>query len=573
MKSKTLKRTLNIHFLLIILFAFTVASVFIIAFNFNNNLQNEEQAMNESLTQAQSNIQTRMTMVDDYLTSIISNPVIQTNLTNNPITQAEINANIDGLNNVLFSTDIFKKSLDSVQLFASDTNNIYSPFSNNYSNAIFSFYGMEDYAWFQNTKDLNGRTYWSIDDSQPNKYSVCASRLIPDCTNLSKVLGILRANISLEKYMEPLNNLSFGDKSYACLSVSKSFYESSNKISDSLKLNDLKDNTSDYLKVGLPIASTDWHIIALISNKKLQQGAITNLILIFLIFLVTAGIASLLCIRFSKTVSRPIEILCRQMSGIDKATLSGESVCSEIQQLFQIYNRMLDEMAMLTTVKEEITKKLKQAELSALQAQINPHFIYNTLESVNSLIFTNQNSAALHVVSSLGVFLRNSLCINENYILLEKEIEQVISYFDIQQLRYSNRIKLELQLPSPIPKYRIIKFILQPLVENCIIHGFAGIDYTGVIRIHVYEDTKWCFLEVEDNGIGSDVGYLNSIVENRYMRKNVTDKFYSIQNIQQRIQNGFGDQSRLYYEENETGAVTARIQIDKSFLKKEEEDV
>ena len=204
--------------------------------------------------------------------------------------------------------------------------------------------------------------------------------------------------------------------------------------------------------------------------------------------------------------------------------------------------------------------------MAALQSQMNPHFIYNTLESISALIATKDSLHAGEMITGLGNFLRSSLNNGNNYISLEKEVEQVCSYFQIQKLRYANRIELKLSLPSPLPDYRIIKLILQPLVENCILHGFKEMEEIGLITLSIWESESVLFLSVADNGLGSDIEMLNYLVRRRTLYKEDNPNFYCIQNVYQRLCNCYGGQADLIYKENADGGVTATISIAKNAL-------
>ncbi|WP_333813394.1 sensor histidine kinase, partial [Muricomes intestini] len=181
-------------------------------------------------------------------------------------------------------------------------------------------------------------------------------------------------------------------------------------------------------------------------------------------------------------------------------------------------------------------------------------------------IALEKNEHAVMMISGLDKFLRSSLNNGNNFITLEKEIEQVSSYIQIQKLRYSDRVEMYLDIPSPLPDYKIIKLILQPLVENSIMHGFKDLNATGRITITVKETGQCLYLLVADNGWGSDIEMLNYLVRCGTLYKEDNVNFYCIQNVYLRLQNCYGDHADLTYEENADGGVTAVIRIDKEVL-------
>lgn len=567
MREQALKDLLRNRFLFIILFAIILISIFSTVLNFKLSIENEKRSMNESLRQAQINVETHMTMVEDYLSLAVSNPVIQKNLTRKHESKKEILECINSSNEILMSIDLFKKSLSSLNLFVfSDDYPLYST-QTNYSNTLFSAKQLETNIWFINTLKQKGKTYWYIDDKNTDEITINAARIVPDCNNPAKILGIIRATIPLKKYIEHLNLISFGNTGYTFLVVGQDVYYNEDKTSIESIKEKMNKILNSYLEVVLPIKSTDWNIMGIIPYQILYQNALQNLLLIFIVFLITSIIASLLFVNFSNKISYPISSLCQQMNKMKKTRLSWtKSTCVEIQQLYGTYNCMLDDMESLMLAREDAFKKLKEAELSFLQAQMNPHFLYNTLESLNSLIALRDNNRATIMVNNLGSFLRNVLSSDDNFILLKKEIQQVEAYFKIQQIRHSDKIKLNLKIPDPIPDYKIIKLILQPLVENSLIHGFPDIDYIGVITIDIFEDEQWLYLQVADNGLGTDIDLLNHLLCQEEIENKTESNFYCIQNIQRRLRACYGQNSSFSYEENEAGGVTAKIQIPKPHI-------
>lgn len=443
MKAQTLKQLLKKRYLFIILFAITLMYLFSTILNLITAMKNEKQNMNESLNQAQINVHTHMNMVEDYLSLTIANPQIQQHLSHIPKGEKETIDYINSFNETLMSVDLFKKSISTLDLFVFDPNNIYPFYSNStkYSNAIFSTEFVSTNIWFINTLRKKGETYWFI-ENQNNKITVNASRTVIDCSNPSRIFGVIKASIPIEKFIDHLNSLSFGEKGLAFLITEGHAYFHETEISKSSMDDKIHEQFNKHLKVSLPIKNTNWSIMGVASYEILYQNALNNLYLIFIVFLITSLIATYLFVNFSNKISFPISNLCFKMNKMEKTSLfQTTSFCVEIDQLYHSYNHMLDDMNSLMLAREDALKKLKEAELSLLQAQMNPHFLYNTLESLNALISIGENQKATTMVNSLGIFLRNTL--NDNDLIpLEKEIEHVVSYFKIQQIRYSNRIEL-----------------------------------------------------------------------------------------------------------------------------------
>jgi len=148
-------------------------------------------------------------------------------------------------------------------------------------------------------------------------------------------------------------------------------------------------------------------------------------------------------------------------------------------------------------------EKLKtRAELSALQAKINPHFLYNSLNSIASLVHENPDKAETMTVLLSKLFRYTTGRTDDEYFgTIEDELEMVDTYLQIEQVRFGDRLNFTVQVDDPVLKNLTIpKFLLQPIVENAIKHGISKLPEEGKIRVHIYEEGKWLYLCVQDNG-------------------------------------------------------------------------
>ncbi|CAK4823937.1 unnamed protein product [Aphanomyces euteiches] len=155
---------------------------------------------------------------------------------------------------------------------------------------------------------------------------------------------------------------------------------------------------------------------------------------------------------------------------------------------------------LLEEVKLEQTRKNK-AEMMLLQAQIKPHFLFNTLESINILAVRNEGAKVSQMVHRLGSILRIGFHGKEE-ITLRQEFEHLRSYLEIQKYRFEDLFDYQIEAAEEVMECGILKLTLQPLVENCIQHGFEGIEYRGLILINVYMEGERLLIQIQDNGIG-----------------------------------------------------------------------
>ncbi|MDQ0886621.1 two-component system sensor histidine kinase YesM [Paenibacillus sp. V4I9] len=244
-----------------------------------------------------------------------------------------------------------------------------------------------------------------------------------------------------------------------------------------------------------------------------------RLLLIIVLILILSIIISFIIASF---LLKPVEMLKRTMRIVGEGDFSrvmSYSGNNEIGEIIRSHNdmvlrlngvihenmKMMEENANNKLRENELLSLKTQAELKMLQAQINPHFLYNTLEAINMRSMKNGNSEISLIVSSLAEMFRYSVSNGGGKVPLVMELSHVQNYMSIQQIRFGDQFKYELEVPEHLNHLAVVKFILQPIVENCLKHGLSGIEEGGIIRIKVLEKDELMFIEVSDNGIGMDM--------------------------------------------------------------------
>ncbi|MBS4207544.1 sensor histidine kinase [Bacillus sp. FJAT-50079] len=226
---------------------------------------------------------------------------------------------------------------------------------------------------------------------------------------------------------------------------------------------------------------------------------------LLLLFVVLLGILISFILGFilSKPLVSSIHRLQRAMADVQKGHLSKRvknHYHDEIGQLSEGFNHMVDEIERLVIEVYETSLREKDAEIRALQSQMNPHFLYNTLESINMLAITRGNLDVSDMVSSLGKLLRYTIDQSTKIVTLEEELSFIRSYIMIQQMRMGDSLQFEEEIDPHLLRVSIPKMILQPLVENAIIHGLSG--QGGKIYLRVKEREGEMHILISDNGKG-----------------------------------------------------------------------
>lgn len=336
---------------------------------------------------------------------------------------------------------------------------------------------------------------------------------------------------------------------------------------------DIEYNGESYLMCKGTVGINDWQIYILKSKTELLDS-IRNLLRLILGLTAAMIVVSLLVVAFlSRQLTSSLQRLAVQMNRMRNGEMEARYYYpykDEVGSLAKTFNYMADEIEKSMKKQEEYIEVLKEerdfveqaqkqkrkAELRALQAQINPHFLYNTLNTITWLASDKGVDEIRILSNSLGRFFRISLSKGAEVISIWDEIEHVKSYLTIQGIRYSEMMQYEIEVPEELWRCTILKLVLQPLVENSIYHGVKEKNKPCMIRIRARQ-IEGAHLEpciqfvVEDNGIGMTKEKLESI--NRGMAEGSTDnrEGYGIFNVNERIKLYYGTEYGLFYESRE----------------------
>ncbi len=235
----------------------------------------------------------------------------------------------------------------------------------------------------------------------------------------------------------------------------------------------------------------------------------------------------------------------------------------EVRLMAQNVVRTLLTNQQLAAEMEKQMELLNQAQATALQGQINPHFLYNTLESIRWLVVANAGgeSKASGMISSLAKLLRLSLESDDKVVTIRKELEHARLYLDVMLVRYADKVSVEWEIDESVMDYMITKIVLQPLIENAIYHGMKHLDADGILRIRVAREANTIMLSVEDNGPGMGPDAMRRM--NAKLRESVELPRGSIglQNVNQRIKMTMGDEFGIELGSNGTQGFCVSLRV------------
>ena len=233
----------------------------------------------------------------------------------------------------------------------------------------------------------------------------------------------------------------------------------------------------------------------------------------------------------------------------------------EVAELAVSFNKMAGNMQSLIDKVKEDERKMRKADLRLLQEQIQPHFLYNTLDTIVWLIESNEPDEAVTMVVTLSDFFSEILSKGKEFISIKEEEKHISSYLQIQEMRYRDILEYDIQLDQVIYKYQILKLTLQPVVENALYHGIKYKRAKGCIHIHGEKEGDIIRLTVRDDGVGMDEEELAQLRQQIEKPCQETEKGFGLANVNERIHMYFGYEYGMKIESEKGKGTTVEIVI------------
>ena len=306
-----------------------------------------------------------------------------------------------------------------------------------------------------------------------------------------------------------------------------------------------------------------WKYVNIIPKREIMKQADTFRIF-FIIIIAMLFIFFFICTYLvRKSVVYPIKKLIVAMDHVDHIGKIGEPLAiqqeDEIGCLYHTYNRMNQRIDSLISQLTEAMLQDKEKEIKLMHSQLNPHFIYNTLESISWVAYENDVSEISEVVISLSEILKYSIKHSDEYVTFDDEIRMLKNYIYIQKFRFEDKFSVNYEIEEELLKYKTIKFTFQPFVENALVHGFRNIRNQGLITIRLYSHEDDIYAEIEDNGCGMDVLTMSKIDE-------IKTSGIGIHNVNRSLQLRFGNQYNIDISSDWGKGTLIRLRIPKMIL-------
>lgn len=380
----------------------------------------------------------------------------------------------------------------------------------------------------------------------------------------SKCIGVILIDMNLNIIKQTIDKVTLGKTGFLYITDGKGeiVYAPENPVVYRIKDELLTSNnyysviqkikTKSYRIIYKNSSYTQWKTIGVFSlDEKLK--AVTDIrTLSLIIALVTALIAIVLAAIFSSSIARPIKKLRKLMKKSEEGDFDVQfdsKYNDDIGQLGNSFNNMIKKIKQLINMVQVQEKNKRRAEIKILEAQIKPHFLYNTLDTIQWMAEEHKANDIMEIVNALTNLIRISLSRGDEIIDLKDEISHVESYLLIQKVRYEEKITYEIHYDERLINFKVLKLILQPLVENSIYHGIKEKRGGGKIIINIKEAEGKLLISVIDTGVGipeDKLKLINDILINKIPKQDGMG--YGIYNVNDRIRLTYGDDYGLRYK-------------------------
>lgn len=360
------------------------------------------------------------------------------------------------------------------------------------------------------------------DPSYRYYWVVSISRTVELTRNGNSMLGVLLVDMnysSIEQLLEKANTDTSGEYVYLMAPdgeiiyhpkqnlIHMGLYEENNTEAAGYEDTTVKENFhgEKRLVTVKTISYTGWKLISVVPMKSFSMGMTGMRNLVVLLVALTVLAVVILNQMVSARISKPLRRLNDSVKEWEAGNMNPDIYIGGSMEVEHLGKTLRSTVAQIRQLMDDIVveqEEKRKSELDALQSQINPHFLYNTLDSIVWMITGERYDDAVFMITQLASLFRISLSKGKTVIKIEDEVKHARNYMNIQKIRYKNSFEVDFQIEEDILDGCIVKLVLQPLLENAIYYGMEFMDGEGEIHVRGYRKDKDVYLEVEDNGLG-----------------------------------------------------------------------
>lgn len=337
----------------------------------------------------------------------------------------------------------------------------------------------------------------------------------------------------------------------------------------------LMDGSGDNAKIYTISRSekTGWTVVGCTNVAELLKDSKKARSIYVLVAAILVIVALVLSNLIARNITRPLQQLRDSMARVQEGDFRAAEVevisRNEVGSLTRSFNVMTSRIQELMKQNIYEQQQKRKSELKALQSQINPHFLYNTLDSIIWMAEGKKNEEVVVMTASLARLLRQSISNEEEQVPIGQEVEYARSYLTIQKMRYKDKLEFQIQVDAQIMGVPIIKLVLQPLIENAIYHGLKYKEGKGLLIVRGYREGENAVIQIKDNGAGMDEQTLSHIFEKH--KVNYRSNGVGVYNVQKRLQLYYGMDYGITYSSRQGEGTTASIVIPMNMIPMKQE--
>ncbi|AWB47006.1 sensor histidine kinase [Paenibacillus sp. CAA11] len=586
---KPKKLAFKIPFAYFLVILFTVGFSYLVLNKISSNSAQKKisEASLQTITSIQTNVDLMIENVNNYSKMVFSDHNLQ-----NLLREGGVYANLETQSKVsayLYNLMQAVPIIDSVYIF-DNSGHSFSVGTQELPN--FKEANVEDAPWYEQVVlnkgkyilRLNGSGAFSERAGEDNFVSFI--RLIRDIDNTSR-LGVLVMNIKADSFVQAYSNLLNQDSFQIAvldennqLIVANPFEDQSGPAVQQLITTNkdilqqkfqesgsgvfsMNSGSQKYTVSYLSGGNYNWKFVSIKSYDTIDSKNKSLVLLALVLLIINGTVFFMSSFIISRSIIKPIHKLLRSMDKAPSGNFRKVNVelnSYEFEQLFMGYNQMIEQIdQMLKRIIEE-QNTIRKAELNTLQAQIKPHFLYNTLDSITSLALSGLNEQVCELIEALGSYYRLSVSKGQDVITVGEEIDIVRNYLKIQKTRYQDAFEVQIEVEEECCQFPIPKLVLQPLVENSLYHGIRPKGSPGTIRISARSMKEAVEITISDDGVGMSQ---EEIAEILYTERKGQNKSFGLWGTMERLRIFYGDKDCIQIEsEPEKGTrVTLMIPI------------
>ena len=312
------------------------------------------------------------------------------------------------------------------------------------------------------------------------------------------------------------------------------------------------------------VGYTGWKLVGVIKGTGISLNMLKTRLFIVFVILLIIFIVILINSYISFRVTNPIRELEKSVKALEEGNLDADIYMGGSYEVQHLGKSVQDMKFRIKGLMQDIVnehEEKRKSEFDSLQAQINPHFLYNTLDIIVWQIENEKQSEAVHTVTALARFFRLSLGKGKNIVTVKDEIDHVKNYLMIQHMRFKNKFDYEFDIAEDVLELPSLKLMLQPLVENAIYHGMEFMDGDGMIMVKAWREEDELYLSVADNGLGMTEDKVETILTGKSASGNGRGSGIGVKNVNERIKLYFGEAYGLTIDSEPDEGTTVIIHL------------